>query len=349
MTRKALILAIGVSLLLIGCSASPEIQDTDSPEPQEAQDTSTLDADSSESMEEGDALTPCDPSDRSASIAFEYEVKVDASLPDEWRNEFDTIFEVLQSVTPVSHCISTVSGIQTPFPVFAWSSAAPNPWPEFRQDLGGACICGDGVNTWMALEITAEEFEYDSLHRYSVIAHEYFHLYQISVSSNKMANGGLAMWLVEGGAKVFEELYLQQHFGKSELDRNLFPISFAVISSPEILETYDRDYSLDVNYNSSAFLVLALVDFLQETQGISEERALEMALFDISAEMNIESDWRLAFANVFGVTVNDFYATLEKYPSMPSPEPWVEVDVVDGAQVMPSEGITLESIFVAGT
>ena len=74
-----------------------------------------------------------------------------------------------------------------------------------------------------------------------------------------------------------------------------------------------------------------------------------MALFDILAEMNIESDWRLAFANVFGVTVNDFYATLEKYPSTPSPEPWVEVDVVDGAQVMPSEGITLESIFVAGT
>lgn len=298
-------------------------------------------------VDEESILESCDPLTSSDGPSFELETRVDSSLPDAWAQEFEVILSNLQTIAPISHCIKPLDdkGFASPFQVFAWSSDVANPWPDERPDLSGACVCGDGVDAWMALEITADEFKYDSLHRYSVVAHEYFHLFQISVSSDKMGNGGLPMWLVEGGAKVFEELYVQEAYGRSEFDGGLFPVSYVVAESPGVLETYERDYELDINYNSAAFLVLALVDHLQQTKGISQERALGMVLFDILTQLQIDQDWEEAFQQVFEISVSDFYRSLEKYPVVKSPETWYEPDVVSALELLPSKDLELAAVF----
>ena len=65
----------------------------------------------------------------------------------------------------------------------------------------------------MVLEINKDEFKYNSLHRYSVIVHEYFHIYQIALSNDRMD----PKWINEGGAKVLEEMFVHQYYGDNSL------------------------------------------------------------------------------------------------------------------------------------
>ena len=53
-----------------------------------------------------------------------------------------------------------------------------NYYKAFKNKIGnmkGACICGNERGTFLLLEIPANEFKYNSIHRFSVIPHEYFH------------------------------------------------------------------------------------------------------------------------------------------------------------------------------
>jgi hypothetical protein len=50
------------------------------------------------------------------------------------------------------------------------------------------------------------------------------------------------------------------------------------------------------------------------------------------------------FLDVFGMSLEDFYASLAQYPAVASGEDWFEGTVVDASAVMPSQGLTLEGI-----
>ena len=70
------------------------------------------------------------------------------------------------------------------------------------------------------MEINNNEFLQDHIHRYSVIAHEYFHTYQMTL--NKHANkyddhptSFKTKWLIEGSAASFESIYIQQHYNEN--------------------------------------------------------------------------------------------------------------------------------------
>ena len=82
-------------------------------------------------------------------------------------------------------------------------------------------------------------------------------MYQIAMSRD--AEG--TQWLWEGGAKVVEELYSQQYYGRSQFDSQLMPVNAAAVQTPKIFEDYGS--GKDMNYNGSAFLVLALAKELQ--------------------------------------------------------------------------------------
>lgn len=280
---------------------------------------------------------------------FAFQYNLDSSLPADWVAEFETVMNNLGAVLPISERIHSLWNVKMPFQIFAWNSAVPNPFPQV-PGAGGASISGnDLLGLYMILEIPEREFTNNSLHRYSVIAHEYFHIYQIGLSEEIME----PTWMIEGGAKVVEELYKQQYYGQSKFDSGLFPVSATVLSNPAAFEKYNRDGGLvgsvaDINYNSSAFMVLALVDMLEQ-RGISEARAFEMVLDDFVAELPDHANWRDAFRAVFSMNVRDFYSSLASgpYPSTGASDDWYEGPAIDVGAVLPSKSLTLNAIFTS--
>ena len=138
----------------------------------------------------------CDTSTPYAEGDFSFTYNLDSSLPGEWVDEFTTIMGNLSEWAPVPACVHDVPGMSSPMSIYAWNGAVENPFPE-RPDMRGASISGDGSETWMVLEIPEDEFTYDALHRYSVIVHEYWHVYQLGLTRDNAA----PVWLWEGGAK----------------------------------------------------------------------------------------------------------------------------------------------------
>ena len=328
--RSPIILTIASAFLLgSGCST---------------QESSQADGETQPSVVE-----ECDRSATHPKGAFEFAPQLDESLPEAWRVEFGVIMANLQEVAPISPCLhdfrdpeTNEYSVKSPMSIYAWSSAIDNPWPEERPGMEGASVSGNGTDTWMVLEITQDDFKYDSLHRFSVMPHEYWHVYQRGAWEAQGLSWPIWMW--EGGAKVVEELYIAEHYGRSDFDNNLRPVIATALSSPSDFELYQRDGGAvggesDMNYTTSAFMVLALVKELQNTQGISEAQAFKLVL---TAPAQRKSG--TPFQNVFGMSAEDFYATLDQYRAVESGEDWFEGTVVDASSVMPSQDLTLAGI-----
>ena len=215
---------------------------------------------------------------------FAFKYNIDKSLPEDWVMEFKTIMQNLGEVLPIDPNIADYVK-NNEMNIYAWISAVKNPFSE-RPDMGGTSISGNGSDLWMVLEINKDEFIYNILHRYSVIVHEYFHVYQKGLSRDAM----VPKWLLEGGATVIEELYVQQYYGKSDLEGRISnDLANYVFTNPKLFEKYstsEKDSKgqwMDMNYGGSTFMVLALIKELQKN-GISEQRAFEMIFRDFWIE-----------------------------------------------------------------
>ena len=329
---------VSLFLLVAACSAGDSMSSVGGMESAVEEESAQPETSSVEVVED------CDPLVAHPKGAFEFDPQVDESLPESWRAEFPVILATLQTVAPISPCIHDLreDPVKSPMKIYAWSSAVDSPFEDERPGMEGASVSGDGTDTWMVLEIRSDEFEYDSLHRYSVVPHEYWHVYQRGAWTAQ----GLSYpdWMWEGGAKVLEELYISEHYGQSEFDRNLFPVAATALADPSDFGLYANDGGAvggeyDINYNTSAFMLLALAKELQERQGLTEVESLGLVL-KAPAPRNSETP----FLDVFGMSLEDFYASLAQYPAVASGEDWFEGTVVDASAVMPSKGLTLEGI-----
>ena len=70
------------------------------------------------------------------------------------------------------------------------------------------------------MEINNNEFLRNRIHRYSVMVHEYFHTYQMTLNKhgNKYDDHPTSFktkWLIEGSAASFESLYIQRHYNEN--------------------------------------------------------------------------------------------------------------------------------------
>jgi len=195
-------------------------------------------------------------------------------------------------------------------------------------------------NLFIVLEIPADEFKYNpqfhysqnlNIHRYSVIPHEYFHAFQFSLSNNFIN----IKWLQEGAAASFESLYTQQYYNINHFKWAQNKVHIAVVNNPEIFESIEYDYiyskSIDKNYSSSVFMVLALVKELKKLD-ITEEKAFKLILNDFWRKNPSDDNWKKVFQEVFNITLEDFYLSLKNYTN-------------DINSVLPSESLKLENIF----
>ena len=252
------------------------------------------------------------------------------SLPDEWIDEFYIIMNNLSNIIPANQ------NYFEDLSVYAWNSNVEDPYPGIQ---GGTYISGSDEGFYMVLEINEMEFEWNHMHRYSVIAHEYFHVYQLSINQPmNEPNGGYnpntfsIKWLIEGAATTFESIYVQNFYSYNYFINELAytNISDLVYTDPSAFEDYSSN-NIDNNYVSSVFMVLVLSKELIEL-GHSEEDAFKMIFKDFMLTGAKNSDWENYFEEVFGFSVNDFYTSLQSY----------SLDLVD---IVPSQSLSFQQIF----
>jgi hypothetical protein len=254
------------------------------------------------------------------------------SLPDAWVTEYNTIKTNLLSFLPL---------YQTFYKkifVYAWQSDTPDPYPGVS---GGSYISGGGLDEEnsirFVMEITSDEFVNSSLHRYSVIVHEYFHTYQMSLNShmNKAddhATSFKTKWLVEGAALAVEGIYIKQNYGYDYIATDTNDVSSKVFTTPELYEDYTSSADDDNNYSSSVFLVLVLAKELQ-ILGHTEIEAFRLIFRDYMAASPNKLTWKTKFDETFGMTVDDFYVKVKTYIGNTN------------ADVVPTADLSLERIF----
>jgi plastocyanin len=257
-----------------------------------------------------------------------------SSLPDEWITEFNTIMNNLESTIPAYKR----SGFPESMNIYAWNNSVPSPYTDPNgNSMQGASISGNGTDFWMVLEIPDDEFTNNSSHRYSVIAHEYFHVYQhsmspaFSVGSDGEFNNPNAMdvkWLIEGSAAAFESLYIQENYGINYFEEGqAWGVEADVLSDPASYEFYSKQ---DNNYANSVFMVLALVKEL-ENVGFSPEKAFQ-SIFKVFWEQDPKnSDWKAKFEETFTIDIDTFYSSLASYST-------------DMSLIYPSSSITVQNI-----
>jgi hypothetical protein len=260
---------------------------------------------------------------------FTFEYNIHESLPSDWISEFYVIMKNLDNLIPIK-----ATNYFYELPIYAWNSNVDKPYSSKIGDASGASISGNGgaVNDkYMVLEIPNDEFVWDSMHRYSVIDHEYFHVYQMSLSKNFFDGNIELKWMSEGGAASFESLYIQQYYSYNyfKVDQNRVDIS--VINNPKIFEKFSTSNMVDSNYSSSVFMFLALVKELQK-KGSTESEAFQLVLKDFWLRDPTNSNWKTIFLEVFDISVDQFYSTLKGHTNS------IET-------VLPSESLKLESIF----
>jgi hypothetical protein len=279
-------------------------------------------------------LISCSPEIKDLSIGdssteFTFINNMHASLPDEWILEFNEIMGTLQNVIPINS-----TNYFYELPIYAWNSIVESPFQNKIGTASGASISGNGqaINgKFMVLEIPKEEFDGNYMHRLSVICHEYYHAYQMSLSKHFFDGNIELKWMSEGAAATFESLYLQQHYSYGYFEEAQNNVDVAVINSPWIFEKYDTSGDKDSNYSSSVFMFLALSKELQNA-GLSEPQVFKLILKEFWINNPTNENWKVTFEETFNMRVGDFYESLKFYDNNIN-------------TVTPNEELTLESIY----
>ena len=270
-------------------------------------------------------------------LKFKYHI--DDNLAKEWVAEFNNIMNIVQEVMPINE--NTNSWVKRqlnspPMNIYAWNRKK-NPFIEFTKGKGSG-VRSDSRGRWMQLDIKFSE----SNRSYSVIVHEYFHVYQIALSEDKFYDRDSPKWLGEGGAKVLQEIYSRQYYGIDMLKKDIqkrerWSIK-KVSKEPHLYEKYgsSNKKGMDGNYTGSAFIVLALVNELKKNN-ISEQEAFELVFREIWVQRSKQPygsrGWKDAFEKSFGMSVENFYQRLSKYKRK------------DLKNMLPSKNLKIQDIF----
>ena len=191
--------------------------------------------------------------DGSCLLPIEITYNIHESLPSDWVTEFYAIMDNLLIIIP------SYENVFDHINIYAWNDKVEDPYPGIS---GGAYVGGSPSDKIMVLEIPENEFIYQSMHRYSVVAHEYFHFYQLSINKpmnlpngNYDPDGFSIKWLLEGTAASFESIYIQEYYNHNYFINAQNNINEMVHTDPSIFESYINN---EINYGSSVFIILAL-------------------------------------------------------------------------------------------
>ena len=301
------------------------------------------------------------PTPTTVKTSFSFKYNIDKSVPKDYAIKFRDTMKNLDDVIPIdpkigeNPKISRESG--NPLMNIYVARQGANAWPNTVTRHGDNCICGNGRETWMNLTLYNYDIESNNVSFLDVLtAHEYFHVYQMSLSKDVLR----PKWLTEGTATLFSDLYENQYYGQWGLEWKIQNDSSKFIfTNPKLFEKFESSEedstgkAIDSNYGSSVFMVLALVKELQK-QGITEQRAFEMVFKDFWAKnaqlpqfLELDGgnerntvDWQKTFKSLFKMEVETFYARLRSEYSLADYK-------ADYKKVLPSKSLKIQDIFVS--
>ena len=218
------------------------------------------------------------------------EYRLHNSLPSEWIDEFHKIMNNVKQHFPADN----YSGHNCKYTLIAWKNDANKPY----GDYSGQRVTKDKI----ILEMPSEEFDNQHAHRYAVIVHEYYHVYQLARSG-----GTDCMWIMEGPAACFESLYMKEYYNYHYF-KHQKRLTADVLTSPAEYETYEK---YDVNYSNCVFMTLVLHKELV-SRGDSNTTAFSKIFKDYWQE-NIKENWRRRFETIFNFSVESFYSMIANY------------------------------------
>ena len=178
-------------------------------------------------------------------------------------------------------------------------------WPSWReppvvhgkrlergQYVSGGHGSGGKRRVMLVLEIVQDELIQEHPHMRSVMAHEYFHVYQRHVNP-AIEEAFSVKWLIEGSAAVFESMYLRDFeqvddYAETAQLRHAVPDDFGAR-----MESYDNG---DVNYGTSTAMVLLAC----------REGGFQRML-DFWKRQPNNTNWKQLFEELFHVSVEQFY------------------------------------------
>ena len=271
-------------------------------------------------------------------LKFKYHIA--DNLAKEWVTEFNKIMNIVQEVMPIientNSWVKRELNRMEPFNIYAWNRSK-NPFKKFTKGKGSG-VRSDSRGRWMQLDIKFSEKN----NSYSVVVHEYFHVYQIALSEDKFYDRDSPKWLGEGGAKILQEIYSRQYYGKDMLKKDIQKSErWSIKKVTKEPHLYEKHYSsptkkgFDGNYTGSAFMVLALVNELKKNN-ISEEEAFELVFREFWVQRAKQPSgqlWQPAFKNTFGMSHDEFYERLSKYKRK------------DLKKILPSKTLKIQNIF----
>ena len=182
--------------------------------------------------------------------------------------------------------------------IVAWPSSIEPPVVHGKRVKSGQYVSGgkdaEGQERiLMVLEIPETERKNKHPHMLSVIAHEYFHVYQRHVNPSLHPDFSIK-WLIEGSAAVFESMYLKDFeenpiYAKSAQLRHALPAVFGATT-----EKYENP---EINYGTSTAMVL----FACRKTGFQ-------GMVDFWKRQPTDENWKALFEEVFEISVEQFYA-----------------------------------------
>ena len=252
-----------------------------------------------------------------------FEKHFENNLPQNWIQEFNNIIEIMRQIFPVYEFSN-----QKTMKVFAWVDDIEEPPKDPDGNiLKGASLSGNNKEYWLVLEISRMEIDNDDSHLYSIIVHEYYHIYQ---KNNYMH---YCVWLIEGTAACLEVFFINDYLNINNFE-NQFRINETIKNK---LKTDPSQYEYykgtDFNYTGSVYMILILIKELQK------KYTLKITLNKIFKEFwetpyNNDNDWRIIFNNVFNINITNFYNIVKTYN--------FKLSILD---LVPNQPLNLTSIF----
>ena len=252
---------------------------------------------------------------------FEFEYNLHSSLDrySYFKDSIKTIIPALNHLMPISPFYDSnlgrqISGVN----IYSWLKE--DAFKPYSSIIGETeqCICGVVDNHLvMSLEMSEEyDFNNGNNFKYALLAHEFFHVYQIYKSQGFEQS---VFWLIEGQAATIESLYMKEYINDSNYLLNfLNQDSYEEgIQHVEEYESYEGFFRALPEYGDiTVFMNLALAKVLQE-QGNSEKESFLMIFERYWESDPNQTNWKIKFEQVFGVTLSEFYLKLNDFITNP--------------------------------
>ena len=197
--------------------------------------------------------------------SFKFEYNLHSSLDDYafYKDSISSIFLRLNEMMPIEPYYdgnNEINGVA----VYSWLAGGSKPYLSIIGDTD-QCICGV-INNKLVMSLQLQEFDFNegANFKYALLAHEFFHVYQIYLS--KGFDQGV-FWLIEGQAATVESLYLKEFINDSGYIMNFLNKNYTSfdegIQNVESYESYNGFNSVIGQYGDiTIFMNLSLAKIL---------------------------------------------------------------------------------------